>query len=421
MLRTLVLLSISVAINANAADSWPQWRGSGQDGIAPAGDYPVSWSSESNVVWRRDLDGKGGSTPIIVDGNIYLTGGDSGQNQLLCLGSDGKTKWQASVGADRGGKHKKGSGSNPSPVSDGSHIYCYYRSGDVGCLDLAGKVVWQGNLQEKFGEDTLWWDLGTSPVLTDDAVVVAVMQSGPSYLVALDKTSGDVLWKTDRSLDAPEEAAQSYSTPQVVTVNDKQAIATLGADHVTLHDAATGQELGRLGGFNPKNEKYWRSIASPTVEGDLIFCPYARGNTVTAVSLKALAAGGGENSIVWQRDDLGADVPTPVAHNGKLYVIHDKGRFQCVDSQTGKTLWSGNLPKHRMSYTSSPLLASGNLYFTREDATTFVVPIGKESFEIAATNELESNKPYTVASLVPFNGRLLLRTATDLICVANKD
>ena len=76
------------------------------------------------------------------------------------------------------GKHKKATGCNSSPVTDGDHVWVYFKSGELACLSLTdGAIVWRTNLQEQFGEDTLWWDLGTSPVLTQKAVVVAVMQT----------------------------------------------------------------------------------------------------------------------------------------------------------------------------------------------------------------------------------------------------
>ena len=97
-------------------------------------------------------------------------------------------------------------------------------SRELAALDLeSGEVAWKVNLQELFGEDTLWWDLGTSPVLTRDAVVVAVMQSGPSYLAAFARDDGRLLWKQERDLGAPEEAAQSYSTPVVVAASANSA------------------------------------------------------------------------------------------------------------------------------------------------------------------------------------------------------
>ena len=311
-----------------AGDSWPQWRGASQNGVAEGTGFPRRWSEQTGIAWKVELPGRGGSTPVVDHATAYLTAGVEGKNALLAFDSQtGKQKWKIELGDDRGGKHKKGSGSNPSPLIDGDLVYAYFRSGDLACVDRDGQLVWRTNLQEEFGADSLWWDLGSSPTLTDQAVVVAVMQTGPSYLIALDKQSGKQLWKTDRMLDAPEEAAQSYATPLAVQVDGKDLLAVMGADHLTLHSAEDGKELARLGGFNPAQDKYFRSISSPVAEGDIIVCPYARGGSLTAVSMSELIAGKGKDAIVWFRDDLGSDVPTPAAAQGRVYVVSEKARL----------------------------------------------------------------------------------------------
>ena len=199
-------ISCSLTIFANLActedvGGWPQWRGGAQNGVAEGSEFPQQWSETSGVLWKTELEGLGGSTPVI-DGKVaYLTAGIDGNNTLLAVDiKSGDVIWKVSAGQDRGNKHRKGSGSNPSAAIDGDLVFAYFRSGDLVCVNKQGDIQWQTNLQESFGEDTLWWDLGSSPMLTKTAVVVAVMQSGPSYLVAFDKKSGDQLWKVDRML-----------------------------------------------------------------------------------------------------------------------------------------------------------------------------------------------------------------------------
>jgi outer membrane protein assembly factor BamB len=404
-----------------ALDTWPQWRGASQNGVAQGSDFPVRWSEQEGVAWKVELPGRGGSTPVIDGGTAYLTAGADQKNLLLAMNiEDGSIRWQAEFGADAGGKHRKGSGSNPSPIFDEGLIFAYFRSGDLGCVDSQGRIQWHINLQELYGEDTLWWDLGSSPTVTDNAIVVAVMQTGPSYLAAFDKQTGKELWKSDRILDAPEEAAQSYSTPLAVQVGGQRAIAVMGADHLTLHRASDGHELGRLGGFNPDQEKFWRSISSPVADGNLIVCPYARGNTLTAVRMDQLASGKGAAAIAWVRDDMGSDVPTPAASAGRVYVVHDatsKGTVSCLEIETGKTLWSLELPKSRgsLSISSSPLIAANHLYVTQEDGTTFVLgPLDQAQPEVISINEIADDEPHTVASLVPVDQSLLLRSRHSL-------
>lgn len=425
--KRLVCAVASLVISAGlvgpaVAKQWLHWRGEDQAGVASGAGFPKQWSDSEGVVWRVNIPGSGSSTPVVVGDRALLTSGVDGQNRLLCIDTEsGQTLWSTKLGTDRGAKHRKGSGANPSPVTDGVLTFAYFRSGDLGCVDADGNIRWQKNLQDAYGEDTLWWDLGTSPILTETAVIVAVIHSGPSFLAAFDKRNGQLLWRTERMTDAPEESAQAYTTPVAVTIGETRAIAVMGADHLTLHSEADGRELARLGGFNPTGQRFFRSIASPVVSGDIIVCPYARGSTLTGVKLSALLAGEGEKAIAWFRDDIGSDVPTPVSHDGKIYVCGDKGTVTALDAETGKTLWEVALPRNRATYSSSPLLADDHLYLTREDTVTFVVgPLSSEQPQLVATNELDDEVRNTVASLAPVGSDLLLRSREVLYRISAK-
>ncbi len=409
-----VVLCLAVAAAASAGN-WPGWRGPGFDGVVrDKTGYPTHWSNTENVLWKVDLPGKGASTPVVWGDRIVLTCAIDGKNGVLCLDLAGKPVWQKAIGSEKAGKHAKATGCNPSPTTDGKYLYVYFKSGDLACLDFAGKIVWQHNLQELFGEDTLWWDLGTSPVLTRDNVVVAVMQSGPSYLVAFNKVTGKQAWKQDRNLEAPEEAAQSYSSPVVVTEKGQETIVVVGADHVTAHDAADGRELWRVSGLNPAGDKYFRSIASPVVLDGVVVAPYARGASLTAIRL----GGSGDvtkSKVAWTKDNLGADVPSPAAVEGRVYLCTDKGELSCLDVQTGKVLWSGLAEKNRNAFSSSPVIADGKVYLTREDGKTFVIEQGKE-FKVLAANYLGEGE-FVVATPVFVDGRILIRSVEHLYCI----
>lgn len=396
-----------------AAGNWPNWRGPNYDGVASGSGYPVEWSATKNVAWKVELPGKGSSTPVVWGDHIFLTSGADGKNALLALNRSGKERWRVLIGSERPGKNKKASGSNPSCVTDGEHVFAYFKSGDLACVDFDGKIVWQTNLQSTYGEDTLWWDLGTSPVLTKAHCVVAVMQTGPSYLVAFDKATGKVAWKEDRNLGAPEEAAQSYSTPVVLNEKGKETLIVLGADHVTAHDAANGKEVWRVGGLNPTGHKYFRSIASAVVHQGVVVAPYARMETVTGIKL----GGNGDvtdSHVAWTKKGNGSDVPTPAAADGKTYVLNDRGTLTCMEIATGKEIWSGQAEKNRSNFSSSPILADSKIYLTREDGKTFVLAQGTE-FKVLAANELDGTQ--TVATPVLIDGQILIRTDTHLYCI----
>ncbi|MEI8367184.1 MAG: PQQ-binding-like beta-propeller repeat protein [Planctomycetia bacterium] len=417
-----LLVAALAPLSPAGAENWPNWRGPALDGVAAGTGFATSWSPESHVAWKVTLPGLGASTPAVWGDAIVLTCAIDGNDAAICFDRAGKERWRRSLGAEKPGKHAKATGCNPSPVTDGKHVWVYFKSGELAALDLAtGAVAWRDNLQERFGEDTLWWDLGTSPVLTRDAVVVAVMQTGPSYLAAFGRTDGKLLWKHDRNLDAPEEAAQSYSTPLVVKGEERfgepaEVMFVLGADHVTAHDATDGHELWRVGGLNPAGEKYFRSIASPVVADELVIAPYARGSTLTAVK----RGGQGDvttSHVAWARKDLGADVPTPACQDGKVVVCTDQGKVACLDAPTGKTLWEGELPKNRHAYSASPVLLDGKILVTREDGQSALLAgpaAGAGRFEVVGEGSVGE---MTVATPVCVDGRIFLRTHDSLWCI----
>lgn len=413
----LVLLTATSAM----ADNWPRWRGPNFDGVAPAGEYPLRWSKTENVAWKYSLGERSGSTPIVWEQSIFLTSTHQGANVLICLDRDGKQQWMTGIGKERPGKHREyGSGSNPSPVTDGQHVYAYFKSGDLACVDFAGDIVWQKNLQDEYGKDTLWWDLGTSPVLTDNAVVVAVMHSGPSYIVALDKQSGSELWKQDRTFDVAVENDHSYTTPIVASRDGRQILLVLGADHVTAHDADSGQELWQAGGLAPRGRGNLRSIASPVLADDILVVPYVRGETITAFRID----GSGdvtETHRLWSIRTPGrpgaVDVPTPAVEGHRVYFVGDRGLAYALDARSGEIVWSKELPKSRRVFRSSPVVTGNRVYYTREDGTTFVLskPGEGEEPELLATNELGE---FTIATPVFFDGKILVRTKDSLYCIA---
>ncbi len=412
-IRAFLVAVISLSPGVRGADHWPVWRGPAFNGVCDATNVPISWSATDNVAWKVPLPGGSGSTPAVWGDRIFVTTTGDGKNLVLGIDRFGNILWKTSVGDERKGRHdRKGSGAHPSPTTDGTHVFVYYRSGDLACLDFEGNIVWHKNIQKLYGPDTLWWDLGTSPVLTQDQVVVAVIHDKPSFLVAFDKKTGTEAWKRDRSLNAPREANQSYTTPIVYSEGDRQLLFVLGADHITAHDASDGREIWRVGGLNPGGQEFFRCIASPVVCDGILVAPYARGKTLTAVRL----GGSGDvtqSHVVWFRDNLACDLPSPAAKDGRLYVLSDRGQLECMEIGTGKTLWSGELANRRATFSASPVLVDGKIYLTSDSGTTFVLQQGEE-FKLLASNDLGE---FTLATPVFSNNRVLIKTYKTLFCI----
>lgn len=406
----LTVTSLLASATLASAGDWPNYRGPDSNTVAPAGDYPLSLVSGKDEAWRIDLPGIGSASPITLGESIYLTCEVDGQDALCCYSGDGETRWERLLGPARRGKHANATGANSTPATDGERVYAYFKSGLLAAFTLAGEELWRVNLQKKFGKDTLWWDLGTSPVLTDAGVLIAVMQAGDSYLVTFDRRTGEVVWKTPRQFDCAKESDQSYTTPVLVDVAGEPTAIVFGADHLTGHDPATGADRFACGGFNPQREALWRVIASPTTSEGIAVVTHGRGELLSAVRL----GGRGDitaDALLWTRQGIGADVPSPIVRDGKIYQLGDRGQVDCLDLTSGRTLWSGKLPRSRTNYFATPLLAGEVMYCLREDGRGHVVR-ADASLEVLGEIDLGDD---TVVTPIPFAGdRLLVRTRSRL-------
>jgi outer membrane protein assembly factor BamB len=294
------------------------------------------------------LPGKGCSTPVVWAKQIFLTAPINGSDSVLAFDWAGKPLWQATLGQELAGKHRNGSGSNPSPATDGQGVFVYFKSGALAAFDLNGQVRWQTNLVSAFGPETLYWDQGTSPVLTDQSVVIARMHHGDSWLAAFDKSTGKLRWKVARNYETPVEGDHGYTTPLVLQREGKESLLVWGAEHVTAHDSADGRLLWSCGGFNPRAVANWPAVASPLVVGDIVVVASGRSDRGQPRLHGVRLGGHGDvtaTNRVWNRDDTGTFVPTPAEYRGRIYLLRDRGEIECLNPATGETLWREAFPK----------------------------------------------------------------------------
>ena len=416
---TFVLLGtalLSVA-SKNVLADWTNWRGPHGNGSAESGNYPADFS-ESNTRWVADLPGKGCSTPIVLNQVIYLTAPVGGKDAVLAYDWDGKRLWTTTFDVEEAGKHRNGSGSNASPVTDGEAVFVYFKSGTLAAIETDGTVRWRINLVERFGKDNLFWDHGTSPVLTKQHVVMARMHSGESWIAAFDKSTGDIDWKVARDYDVPKECDHGYTTPLVIQHQEKESLMVWGGEHLTIHDAADGKLVWSCGDFNPEQNELWPAIVTPVVVGDTAMICYGRNDRDIPRTFGIRLTGDGDvtkTNHVWQRDDVGAFVPTPAVYDGQMYIVRDKGEVDCIDPATGKTVWSDAFPKHRNKFYASPLIADGKIYAPREDGAVFVASIANGRFELLAENDMREP---VIGSPVGVADRLFIRGEKHLYCLA---
>lgn len=410
-----LLFAGSVAV-AEAQTNWPRWRGPRDNGSTESGDYPIKWDAE-NVLWKVPLPGKGCSTPIVWNKRIYLTAPVDGKDAVVAFDWAGKPLWQTTFGPESSGKHRNGSGCNPSPATDGKGVFVNFKSGTLAALELDGKTRWTTNLVERFGPDTLFWDHGTSPVLTNDCVVLARMHHGESWLAAFDKATGELRWKVDRNYKTPMECDHGYTTPVVIQHDGTEAVLVWGAQHVTVHDTTDGTVLWSCGDFNPDSNAMWPAIATPVIAGDVAVIAFGR-NDRRQPRLHGIRLGGNGDVTathrVWKRNDIGTFSPTPVEYKGRVYLVRDRGEVECIDPSSGETLWSGAFPRSRAAFYASPLIAGGNLYAAREDGVVFVAKVDGK-LELLAENDMDEP---LIASPVPASNRLFIRGQRHLFCVA---
>ncbi|MCF7957817.1 MAG: PQQ-binding-like beta-propeller repeat protein, partial [Phycisphaerae bacterium] len=194
-----------------------------------------------------------------------------------------------------------------------------------------------------------------------------------------------------------------------------------GGQHLTAHDAADGSVIFSCGHFNPDDEKYWPSVASPVICGTTAVVPCGR-NDRGLPRLHGIKLGGSgdvtQTHRLWKRTDIGPFIPTPAQYKGRVYVIGDRGSIDCIDPLTGKSFWSGTFPKGKgkANFYASPLIADGHLYAMREDGIVFVLKLS-DKFEIVSEIDMTDG---IIASPIAIANRLLIRTNHHLFCIGSK-
>ncbi len=420
---------------------WPGWRGPHANGTSTATGLPTTWSADENVVWKTELPSWSGATPVVWGERVFVMSPsaqdasapqptdasargrrgpsrDPGGDALLLLAldaNDGKILWTREL--DRGNRlWRKSNQTSPSPVTDGTTVWATTGTGVVTALDFEGAVLWSKDLQKEYGAFGMNWGYASSPLLHDGDLVVQVLHGShtdeTSYVVAFDGATGDVHWKVDRPTDAQRESPDAYTTPLLLRRGDREQIVITGGDYVTGHDPASGAELWRVAGLNPRKAPNYRVVASPLLIDDLLIVP-TRVRPILAIALDD-ALTPTDDDVMWLWDRQGApDVPTPTTDGRFLYLVDDGGLITCVDPGLGEPVWG---PERTVQGTvsGSPVCADGKVFFTNEEGITVVVRAG-ETFELLATNALDGG--YTIASPAIAGGRIFVRTEQHLFCI----
>jgi outer membrane protein assembly factor BamB len=400
------------------AENWPQWRGPLGNGVSGEKGIAAEWGPDKNVAWRLPLPGPAGATPVVWDDRIFLTSVSGEDLVLMCVGTDGKERWQKKIST--GNKNVRGDEGNfasPSPCTDGDHVWTFMGTGDLACFDFDGNEVWKLNLQDRYGEFKIQFGMASTPVLFGDRLFLQVLhgdyrkETQEGYVVALDKRTGDEVWKTPRDTGAYGENEHSYASPVLYNFGNLQYLITHGGDYAVAYNLADGRELWRCGGINPQddpNRKYHeflRFVASPGVGEGIVVIPSAKNYPV--IALRPDVSGDvtdDADAHLWVRPQDTPDVPSPLIHEGLVYLCRENGNLLCLDAQTGQEYYHERT--HRDRHRASPVYADGMIYLSARDGKVSILKAGRE-FKILAQNDFGEELS---SSPVISNGTLYFRT-----------
>ncbi|MBL8798449.1 MAG: PQQ-binding-like beta-propeller repeat protein [Planctomycetia bacterium] len=398
----LSLFLVCLMATAARAENWPRWRGPDGNAVSTATSLPSRWSRTENVRWHTEVPGEGSSSPIVWDERVFITSAlDSGKRRVVhCLDrANGKRLWSREVADQNPETASAVTGHAAStPVTDGTHVVAWFANAGLVCYDFAGKLLWR----KQFGEFDLDLGLATSPILHRDRIILVCDHDGDrftsfdSFLIALDVKTGQEVWKTSR-----QGVYRSWSTPVIVSRNDKSELIVNAQEELRGYDADTGKPLWRLPGLGQ-----WVA-PSPVQAHGLIFVASGKNGPLAAVK----PGGTGEVKPVWRHETGAAYVCSPLVVGDYLYVHTDAGILTCYEARTGKAVYKERLEG---KFTASAVAGDGKLYFLNEVGTTLVVRAGPK-FELLAKNALGD---YAVASPAIARGQLFLRTERHLFCIA---
>jgi len=400
---TLVLLGLLASAPASAQD-WPQFRGPGGQGHAAATGLPLNWGEGKNVVWKTPLAGLGWSSPVIADGRVWITSAVEGRGiSLRAIAFDIATGKEVvnvevfNVSASRRDINPKNSWASPTPVLDGGRVYVHFGADGTAALSNTGEILWKARFdyQSQHGA-------GGSPIVYGDLLIFNCDGSDTAFVIALDKHTGKVKWKTHRGFPAD----QAYTTPLVIRVGDQDQLISVGAFRARAYEPLTGREIWRV-----RYDEGFSNVPRPVFAHGLVYITTG----FQQPSLLAIRPDGRgdvtKTHIAWELKRGAPHTPSPLVVGDELYVVTDGGIASCVDAKTGAVIWQSRLGG---TYSASPVFADGRIYFMAEQGVTTVIAPGREARKLA-TNTLDGG---LLASMAIADGSLFLRTDGHLYRVA---
>ena len=434
------LFLAALATTAAQAAHWSQFRGGSSGAVADSPELPETWSATENVAWKTPIPGKGWSSPVVWDDQIFLNtnisafgdeappGGFYSGGESLPIPTDehrwtvysidfnsGKVRWATDVhrGVPQAPRHRKNTYASETPATDGERVYAHF--GDLGtyCLDMKGKILWSKRwppVKTHYGYGT-----ASSPVVHEGRLYILNDNNEQSYLLALDKLSGKEIWRVER--DEPT----TWSTPFVWENEQRTEIVTAGRNKVRSYDL-DGKLLWEISGMSAL------SLPTPFAVDGLLYVTSGFHVTperpVYAIRPGASgditpAAGTSSNKyLAWSLPQGGPYHPTPVLYDGRFYVLFDRGFLTCHDADSGKEIYD----KRRIdtggdNFTASPWAYNGKLFCLDESGDTYVIQAGPD-FKVLGTNPLNE---MCMATPAVAGGSVIIRTYAHLYRIAKRN
>ena len=431
----MVLASQPVGFEKN----WHHWRGPHATGAAAEANPPTTWSETENVRWKVAIPGTGHAAPIIWEDKIFIQtavkgeaakaeteesdddnpfggfferrrGRDAIENaykfDLLAINrNDGSILWQKTLREinPHEGTHQDATFASNSPVTDGEHVYAYFGSRGLYCVDMMGNVKWEKDIGTMYKRNT--FGEGSSPVLHGNTLVIVQDHEGDSFITALDKRTGDVLWKTAR------DERTTWFSPIVVEQNGKAQVITTGTNRVRSYDLETGELLWDGDGLTAN------SIPSPVAADGFVYLMSGfRGSELLAVQLeKAMGDITDSSAVVWEHNRDTPYVPSPLLYGDTLYFLKSNdGILTAFNVETGQAYYGPVRLQGVSGVYASIVGASDRIYIAGRNGTINVLQHGPE-FSVIAENTLDDSFN---ASPAIVGSELYLRGGQYLYCIA---
>jgi outer membrane protein assembly factor BamB len=415
----LFIMAIAAALatlgwTSAPSENWPEFRGSNGEGHSDATGLPREWSETKNVAWKTAIHGRGWSSPVVWGKQIWMTTGtpDGKELSVICVDREsGKILVDHKlfdVAKPDELWRKFNSYASPTPVLEEGHVYVHFGTYGTACLDAkAGKVLWARNDMPC----NHWRGAGSSPILWQNLLILTFDGYDVQYMTALDKKTGQTVWKADRKHDFGTndgDAKKGFSTPLVIEVGGKPQLISSASAATSAFDPKTGKVIWTVTykGHSP---------ASKILYGNgLVYFTTGAGGELLAV--KPDGQGDVTSTHIAWRTKVGAQKPSPILVEDLIYIVNDGGVGNCFDAKTGAKVWQQRIGGK--GYSASPVYADGAIYFCAEDGTAVAVQPGKEYKELGQ-GKLDGGAECKITPAI-VGKSIFLRTSDSLYRIEQK-